>query len=76
MNATKVQHFSTIESDRSGISHRVSEYLQNLTNPHRVWRQRFQTRRSLKALSEQHLRDIGVSWTEAVIEADKPFWRI
>ena len=76
MNATNLQHFSTIESGQSGIVQRASEYLQSLAKAHRVWRQRSQTRRSLKTLSEQHLSDIGVSWTEAVVEADKPFWRI
>jgi uncharacterized protein YjiS (DUF1127 family) len=76
MNATNLQHFSTIESGQSGIAYRASEYLQSLAKAHRVWRQRSQTRRSLKTLSERHLSDIGVSRTEAVVEADKPFWRI
>jgi uncharacterized protein YjiS (DUF1127 family) len=76
MNATNLQHFSTIETDQSGIVHRASEYLQSVATSLRVWRHRSQTRRSLKVLSEQHLSDIGISRTEAVVEADKPFWRI
>ena len=76
MNATNLQHFPTIESGQSGIAHRACEYLQSLAKAHRLWRQRSQTRRSLKTLSEQHLSDIGVSRTEAIVEADKPFWRI
>jgi len=76
MNATNLQHFSTIESGQSGIAHRASGYLQSLAKARRLWRQRSQTRRSLKTLSEQHLSDIGVSRTEAIVEADKPFWRI
>lgn len=76
MNDTNLQHFSTMESGQAGIVQRASEYLQSLATSHRAWRQRSQTRRSLMALSEQHLSDIGVSRTEAVVEADKPFWRI
>jgi uncharacterized protein YjiS (DUF1127 family) len=76
MNATNLQHFSTKESGQSGIAHRASEYLQSLTKALRVWRQRSQTRRSLKALSERHLSDIGISRNEADVEADKPFWRM
>jgi uncharacterized protein YjiS (DUF1127 family) len=75
MNATNLQHFSTIESSQSGIAQRASEYLQSLATSLRVWRHRSQTRHSLKALSKQHLSDIGISRTEAVVEADKPFWR-
>jgi len=76
MNATNLQHFPTIESGQSGIAQRASKYLQSLAKAYRVWRRRSQTRRSLKTLSEHQLRDIGVSRAEAVVEADKPFWRI
>ena len=76
MNTTNLQHFPTMESGQSGVAHRASEYLQSLANTHRVWRQRSQTRRSLRTLSEQHLSDVGISRTEAGVEADKPFWRI
>ena len=76
MNATNLQHFPTLASGQSGIAHGASAYLQSLATSLRVWRHRSQTRRSLKTLSDQHLSDIGVSRAEAVVEADKPFWRI
>ncbi|AIR88743.1 DUF1127 domain-containing protein [Pseudomonas cremoricolorata] len=39
------------------------------------WVQRYSTRRALLALSEQHLRDIGLSREQAVAEGSKPFWK-
>jgi uncharacterized protein YjiS (DUF1127 family) len=76
MNATNLQHFPTIESGQSGIAQRASKYLQSLAKACQVWRRRSQTRRPLKALSDHQLREIGVRRAEAVVEADKPFWRI
>ena len=39
-----------------------------------AWR-RWTTRRLLRELDDQLLKDIGVTRYEARIEADKPFWR-
>jgi uncharacterized protein YjiS (DUF1127 family) len=36
---------------------------------------RWRERRILEALSDRELRDIGVSRSEALAEAAKPFWR-
>jgi uncharacterized protein YjiS (DUF1127 family) len=40
-----------------------------------VWHQRARQRRQLLELSDQMLRDIGISRADAIGEADKPFWR-
>jgi len=40
----------------------------------RAWR-RWRTRRSIADLDAHALRDIGVTFTEAENEANKPFWR-
>ena len=40
-----------------------------------VWRQRYEARRELAQWSERELRDIGVSPSDAIFEASKPFWR-
>ena len=40
-----------------------------------VWRQRQQDRRLLAQLSERDLHDVGLSWSDVVYEAEKPFWR-
>lgn len=39
------------------------------------WRQRASERRELSGLSEQTLRDIGISRCDAASEVAKPFWQ-
>jgi uncharacterized protein YjiS (DUF1127 family) len=39
------------------------------------WWRRMQDRRMLATMSEQSLRDIGISRYDAEFEARKPFWR-
>ena len=39
------------------------------------WRERVAQRRALAALDDRLLSDIGVTRSEALAEADKPFWR-
>ena len=41
----------------------------------RTWRERASTRRALRHLSYRMLEDIGVEPSEAMHEANKPFWR-
>jgi uncharacterized protein YjiS (DUF1127 family) len=41
----------------------------------REWWRRMQDRRTLATMSEQSLRDIGISRYDAEFEARKPFWR-
>jgi uncharacterized protein YjiS (DUF1127 family) len=40
-----------------------------------VWRQRYQTRRELSQWTDRDLHDVGISWSDVVHEAEKPFWR-
>lgn len=40
-----------------------------------LWRERHQARLELSHLTERDLHDVGLSWSEAEFEADKPFWR-
>jgi uncharacterized protein YjiS (DUF1127 family) len=39
-----------------------------------AWR-RYRSRQRIAALDRHLLKDIGVSFTEAELEANKPFWR-
>ena len=39
------------------------------------WIERARQRRTLAALDDQHLRDIGITRVDAVREAEKPSWR-
>ena len=41
----------------------------------RLWRRRAYERQTLAGLSDQMLRDIGVTRCDAMNEASKPFWR-
>ena len=41
----------------------------------KIWWRRMQDRRTLATMSEQSLRDIGISRYDAEFEARKPFWR-
>jgi uncharacterized protein YjiS (DUF1127 family) len=40
-----------------------------------VWRQRLRRRRELAQLTDRDLHDVGLSWSDIVHEAEKPFWR-
>ena len=40
-----------------------------------LWRQRYQTRRELAQWTDRDLHDVGVSRSDIVYEAEKPFWR-
>lgn len=65
----------------------MSTYIhQTMTNDHasvgstglpllRLWRERYQQRRELARWTERDLHDLGLSWSEMLAEADKPFWR-
>ncbi|WP_414709626.1 DUF1127 domain-containing protein [Rhodopseudomonas sp.] len=39
------------------------------------WGERQRHRRELARMTERELHDIGLSWSEAAYEVDKPFWR-
>ena len=42
----------------------------------RAWRLRLQTRQALRHLSDEQLRDIGLSRTQARTEVERPFWTL
>ena len=60
---------------------------ENVTNSHdsgvlarfsrqfHVWANRWQQRHELTHWSERDLHDVGLSWSDVVREAEKPFWR-
>lgn len=62
------QHTQSLRSDAPKWSTRVSDVL-------KLWRQRTRSRNQLGNLTEGQLRDIGLSRADAVVEANKPFWR-
>ncbi|MBF0288404.1 MAG: DUF1127 domain-containing protein [SAR324 cluster bacterium] len=40
-----------------------------------TWEERNRQRKVLSTLSDYELRDIGISRTNAIVEANKPFWK-
>jgi uncharacterized protein YjiS (DUF1127 family) len=60
-------------SARSGWS--IAGTLVALLDRVGIWIERSRQRRTLEALPDHLLSDIGISRSEAASEADKPFWR-
>ena len=52
----------------SGVLGRLSHRLQ-------VWFDRWRQRDELVHWSDRDLHDVGLSWSDVVREAEKPFWR-
>jgi uncharacterized protein YjiS (DUF1127 family) len=59
----------------SMINHHGSGLFAQLSETFHVWRERQVARRELAQLTERDLHDIGLSWSDVVYEAEKPFWR-
>lgn len=55
----------------SNIAHPVS-YIADILQK---WRYRYQYRIELARMSDQDFHDIGASWSDYEVEANKPFWR-
>jgi uncharacterized protein YjiS (DUF1127 family) len=56
-------------------NHHVPGFWTALSETLHLWRQRYQTRRELTKWTDRDLHDVGVSWSDVVQEAEKPFWR-
>src|ERR1700761_8868701 len=50
-------------------------FLNRLTRQIQLWSGRWQQRHELTHWSDRDLHDVGLSWSEVVREAEKPFWR-
>ena len=53
----------------------VPGFLAQLAETFHVWRDRVRQRRELTHWTERDLHDVGLSWSDVVREAEKPFWR-
>ncbi|WP_314953068.1 DUF1127 domain-containing protein [Bradyrhizobium cosmicum] len=49
--------------------------LQQIGESLHVWHERYRTRRELAQWSSRDLNDVGLSWSDIAVEAEKPFWR-
>jgi uncharacterized protein YjiS (DUF1127 family) len=55
-------------SHETGIFSRLNQHLQ-------VWLVRWRQRHELTHWSDRDLHDVGLSWSDVIHEAEKPFWR-
>ena len=53
----------------------ISDFFGQLSQTLHVWRQRARQRRELSRWTDRDLHDVGLSWSDVVREAEKPFWR-
>ena len=65
----------SILSHQSMINHHGSGLWAQLIETLHVWRDRQRQRRELTQWTDRELHDVGLSWSDIVHEAEKPFWR-
>ena len=53
----------------------ISGFFSQLSQTLHLWRQRARQRRELSRWTDRELHDVGLSWSDVVREAEKPFWR-
>ena len=56
-------------------NHHGPGLLAQLGETFHVWRERWRQRRELAQWTDRDLHDVGLSWSDIVHEAEKPFWR-
>jgi uncharacterized protein YjiS (DUF1127 family) len=56
-------------------NHHGSGLFSQLNDTFHTWRDRVRQRRELAQWTDRDLRDVGLSWSDIVHEAEKPFWR-
>jgi uncharacterized protein YjiS (DUF1127 family) len=81
MSTTNLRTFRHMPR-RDGIGALIDHHTRSLARAVRrgtelvlVWHQRARQRRQLESLSNHMLRDIGLSRSDVMAEATKPFWR-
>jgi uncharacterized protein YjiS (DUF1127 family) len=56
-------------------NHHGTGFFSQVSETLRIWRERRQQRRELAHWNERDMHDVGLSWSDVVYEAEKPFWR-
>jgi uncharacterized protein YjiS (DUF1127 family) len=65
----------SIYSHHPMINNHGSGVLAQLGEAFHVWRERLRNRRELAQWTDRDLHDVGVSLSDVIHEAEKPFWR-
>jgi uncharacterized protein YjiS (DUF1127 family) len=56
-------------------NHHDSSFFAQLSDTLHTWRERARQRRELARWTERDLHDVGLSRSDIIQEAEKPFWR-
>jgi uncharacterized protein YjiS (DUF1127 family) len=56
-------------------NHHVGGVLAQLSELLHTWRQRYRIRQELAQWTDRDLHDVGLSKSDIIFEAEKPFWR-
>ena len=62
-------------SPRTMINNHESGFFAQISERLHVWGERRRQRRELSHWTDRDLHDVGLSWSDIVEEAEKPFWR-
>ena len=62
-------------SSQTMINHHDTRFLARLSHTLHVWSDRWHQRHELAQWNDRDLHDVGLSWSDVVREAEKPFWR-
>jgi uncharacterized protein YjiS (DUF1127 family) len=57
------------------INHHGSGFFAQLSETFHTWRERQRQRRELAQWTDRDLHDVGLSRSDIIHEAEKPFWR-
>ena len=62
-------------SPQKMINNHEPGFLSGLSETLHVWGERWRQRRELSHWTERDRHDVGLSWSDVVREAEKPFWQ-
>ncbi len=57
------------------INNHETGFLARFSDTLHVWSDRWRQRHELAQWKDRDLHDVGLSWSDVVREAEKPFWR-
>ncbi|MBK3661125.1 DUF1127 domain-containing protein [Bradyrhizobium diazoefficiens] len=65
----------SICTDNSMTNHHAPSLIHQIGDTLHIWQERYRTRRELTNWTARDLHDVGLSWSDIALEAEKPFWR-
>ena len=65
----------SIYTHESMTNHHVPGFFESIGDTLHIWRQRYRSRSELAQWTDRDLHDVGLSRSDILNEAEKPFWR-